>query len=239
MTGSMDGLRLVVLGASSGIGLAVSRAAAARGARVAMIARSPEKLAQAAAAVGGNPVIAAADMTDRDALQSTIRGLGRIDRLVLTAVANETARAKPLAAITAEDVERSFDKLRGYVAAIQAAAPAMPQDGAISVLFGASALRPPAANFALLAAEAAAVPGLMRALARELAPIRLSAIMAGVVDTPIHAGNRDDLARWAQATLPARRFGTPDDIADAILFALANPYLTGQVVTVDGGITLI
>lgn len=67
------------------------------------------------------------------------------------------------------------------------------------MMCGISAQRPPEAKFALLGAESASIPGLMRALSRELAPIRVSAIMAGVVDTVIHHDNRAELAQMGRA----------------------------------------
>jgi NAD(P)-dependent dehydrogenase (short-subunit alcohol dehydrogenase family) len=59
--------------------------------------------------------------------------------------------------------------------------------------------------------------------------------MAGVVDTAIHADRRDAMKQWAEQTLPARRFGQPEDIADAIAFLMTNPYATGSVLSIDGG----
>jgi NAD(P)-dependent dehydrogenase (short-subunit alcohol dehydrogenase family) len=81
--------------------------------------------------------------------------------------------------------------------------------------------------------------GLGRALAVELAPIRVNVLMAGLVDTPIHRATREQTKTWAETALPVRRFGRPEDIADAILTLLTNPYTTGQTLVVDGGLSLI
>ncbi|NMO19181.1 SDR family NAD(P)-dependent oxidoreductase [Pyxidicoccus fallax] len=106
---------VVIVGASSGIGLAAARAAAARGAQVVMLSRSQEKLDAAARRVEGKPPRAIAmNMLDAAAVDRVIPSLGPIDHLVLTAVDNELGSRAPVTALTNEQVERTFDKLRGF-----------------------------------------------------------------------------------------------------------------------------
>lgn len=212
--------------------------AAVGGAEVVMISRSIEKLKAAAGGVEGTTRLHAADMRKASEVEAALSQYERIDHLVLTAVADETARAKPLAELGADDLERSFDKMRGYFTVVKAAAPRLAPSGSVTMMCGAASLRPPASGFSLLAAEGAAIPGFARALARELAPVRVNVVMAGVVDTPIHEGHREDLAKWAETSLPAHRFGKPEDIADAILFATENRYVTGSVLVIDGGLLI-
>ncbi len=233
------GKTVAVVGASSGIGLATARLASQNGARIVMLSRSDEKLARAAQSVAGNPIIVALDATDAEAVDQAVRKLERIDHLVLTAVANELKRKSAITSVTDEQVERSFDRIRSYVTIIRAVVPKLAERGSITLMCGASAIRPPKSGFTLLAAENASVPGFGRALALELAPIRVNVVMAGVVDTPIHEHDRAKLKDWAERELPARRFGHPGDIANAILFVMTNPYATAQTFIVDGGITAI
>ncbi|MDQ0473186.1 SDR family oxidoreductase [Labrys wisconsinensis] len=234
----LAGQVVAVVGASSGIGLAAVRAAAGRGARVVMLARSAAQLQEAARGIAGDVQAVAMDMLDRSAVERAIGGLARLDHLVLTAVADELARRAPVAALTDAQVERSFDRLRGYICAVRAAAPRLAGRGSITMVNGASAVKPPRQGFSLLAAENASILGFGRALALELSPQRVNVVMAGVVDTPIHAGRREQVRAWAESEdLPARRFGQPDDLAQAILFLMTNPYSTGAVLTVDGGLT--
>jgi NAD(P)-dependent dehydrogenase (short-subunit alcohol dehydrogenase family) len=75
------------------------------------------------------------------------------------------------------------------------------------------------------------------ALATELAPVRVNVVMPGLVDTPIHKQNHAETKAWAEAHLPVRYFGQPADIAEMILAIAANPYITGQTVVIDGGLT--
>lgn len=235
----LTGKAVAVVGASSGIGLATARLASKNGARIVMLSRSEEKLTRAAQSVAGDPIIVALDATDVDAVNRAARKLGQIDHLVLTAVANELKRTSIIASVTDEQVERSFDRIRSYVTIIRAFVPQLAERGSITLMCGASAIKPPKSGFTLLAAESASVTGFGRALALELAPIRVNVVMAGVVDTPIHDHDHDDLKVWAERALPARRFGQPGDIAHAILFLMTNPYATAQTYIVDGGITAL
>lgn len=233
-----EGRTVIVVGASSGIGRAVAAKAAARKADVVMLSRSAEKLAAAAVCIEGNPLLHSLDMRDAESVDAALSRYERIDHLVLTAAAAESSRAKPIAQLSDDDLERSFDRMRGYFTVIRNVAPRLAPTGSVVMMCGAAALRPPVSGFAVLAAEGAAIPGFARALARELSPVRVNVVMAGVADTPIHDGHREEVAAWAEASLPARRFGKPGDLADAILFAMTNLYLTGSTLVVDGGLSI-
>jgi len=232
----LSGAKILVLGGSSGIGLAVARSAASLGAHLTLLGRSADKLAAAAESVPGATTIPV-DMRDEQAVAAAINSIGAVDHVVLTAVADELERKAPLAKLTDVQIERSFDKMRGFLNILRHVAPVLPRHGSITMLTGASAIKP-GPEFALLAAESASVTGLCRGIARDLAPVRANVIMAGVVDTPIHADNRTRIKDWAESNLPLRRFGQPEDIAHAALFLMTNPYVTGQTLIVDGGLTL-
>ncbi|RUV25884.1 MAG: SDR family oxidoreductase [Mesorhizobium sp.] len=128
--------------------------------------------------------------------------------------------------------------MRGYFTVVQAASHRLSPTGSIVMMCGAAAVRPPAMGFSLLAAEGASIPGFGKALARELSPVRVTVVMAGLVDTPINSARREQSAKWAETSLPARRFGQPEDLADAIIFAMRNPYTTGGILVVDGGLLI-
>ncbi|WP_437498493.1 SDR family oxidoreductase [Sorangium sp. So ce1099] len=240
LSSQLSGQTVAVVGASSGIGLATARAAAARGARVIMLSRSQARLDEAAASVAGGTTRAVAmDMLDAAAVDRVMASIGGIDHLVLTAVADELASRAPIGALTAEQVERSFDKLRGFVNVLRAAAPLLRERGSVTLMAGASAERPPREGFSVLAAASGSILSFGKALALELAPIRVNVLMAGVVDTAIHAGRREQMKAWAEKDLLVRRFGQPEDIAHAIEFLMTNPYMTGHTLTVDGGFVAI
>jgi NAD(P)-dependent dehydrogenase (short-subunit alcohol dehydrogenase family) len=237
--GTIEGQRIVIVGASSGIGLATAKAAAARKAHVVMVSRSIEKLAAAARTVTGSVDTRAVDMLDEAAVTSLFASIGTVDHLVLTAVSDENKRRAPIAELTTEQMERALDKLRGFFFVARAATPRLAPRGSITLTSGASALKPPRQGMSILAAVNAAVATLAHALALELAPIRVNALTPGVVDTPVwDEARRAGIKQWAEsAELPAQRFGLPEDLADAILFMISNPYVTGHNLIVDGGLT--
>jgi NADP-dependent 3-hydroxy acid dehydrogenase YdfG len=164
MERDLEGQRVVVVGASSGIGHAVAWEVAARGAEVVMMSRSMEKLQRASEGMPGHVRLHAADMRDAVGVANALADYDTIGHLVLTAVADELARAKPLADLTDEDVERSFDKMRGYFTVVQAAAHRLSPTDSIVMMCGAAAVRPPAMGFSLLAAEGASIPGFGKGL---------------------------------------------------------------------------
>jgi NAD(P)-dependent dehydrogenase (short-subunit alcohol dehydrogenase family) len=231
---------VVVVGASSGIGFATAQAAASRGASVIMLSRSQAKLDEAASKITvGTTRAIAMDMLDAAAVDRVLASIGTFDHLVLTAVAGELASSAPITGLTNEQVERSFDKLRGFVNVVRSAAPLLHERGSVTLVTGASAAKPPREGFSVLAAASGSLLSFGKALALELAPIRVNVIMSGVVDTPIHAGRREEMKAWAEKDLLARRFGQPEDIAHAIEFLMTNPYVTATTLTVDGGYVAI
>ncbi|WP_394826348.1 SDR family oxidoreductase [Pendulispora albinea] len=225
---------VAIVGGSSGIGLATAKAAAARGAKVILLSRSQAKVDEAATSVGGEARAVALDMLDPEAALRVFGGLGTLDHLVLTAVADELARAGDITKLTPEQVERSFDKLRGFVNVTRAAVPHLQERGSITFLSGASAAKP-IPRMSLLAAEAASVVSFGKTLALELAPVRVNVVMPGVVDTRIHTHQRETIRAFAES-LPARHFGQPEDIAEGIVFLMTNPYVTGHTLVLDGGL---
>ena len=227
---------VVIVGASSGIGLATARAAAQAGARVVMLSRSQARLDEAAKTVPGQVRALAMDMVDRPAVDRIIGSIGPIDHLVLTAVADELACRAPIAVLTDDQVDRTLAKLRGFINVTRAAVPHLAERGSITLVSGASAVKPPKDGFTVLAATGASIVGFGRALALELSPRRVNVVMPGLVDTPINQARREAVKQWAESpALPARRFGQPEDIAEGILFLMTNPYMTGHTLNIDGG----
>ncbi|MBO0881654.1 MAG: SDR family oxidoreductase, partial [Mycobacterium sp.] len=121
-------------------------------------------------------------------------------------------------------------------------APRMPADGSF-VFFSGAAARKVVPGMLAVGATNAAVDAVTRGLAVELAPIRVNAISPGTIDTGAYDALGDDkkAALFAQrsASNPAHRIGTSDDIADAVVFALTNTFLTGISIGIDGGEPLV
>ncbi|MCX4761523.1 SDR family oxidoreductase [Streptomyces sp. NBC_01275] len=247
---ALAGQNVLIVGGSSGIGLAAARLLGAAGAGLLLVARDETRLKEAADSLAdATPVrTLAADVTDESALAQAFERAGPLDHVLLTAGA--AARA-PLAEADRSRVQGDFDvRFWGGYATARAAAERLPAGGSITFMSGVYTVRPVAGAAAAIA-SGAACEGLARALAVELAPrrVRVNAVRAGIVDTPplrrrlgaaaqASDAQADAVVAAAGRHLPLGRFGTAEEAAAAAVFVMANPYVTGSVVTVDGGQSL-
>jgi NAD(P)-dependent dehydrogenase (short-subunit alcohol dehydrogenase family) len=238
---SFDGQRVVIIGASAGIGEAAARAFAARGAAVTITGRSKERLDQAAQRIG-HPILAAElDATSREALDAFFATTGTIDHLVLAASPGAVG-AGPIAALDEAALRQAFDgKFFAHVKAIQAALPRLRQDGSVTMVTAASA-RAAFPGTAGIAAVNGALETIVAPLAVELAPLRVNAVSPGVIDTHWWNAMPEDQRRAffdsVAAVSPARRVGNPEDVADAIVYLASAGFITGTVLECTGGSNL-
>ena len=180
------------------------------------------------------------DVTDDASIAAFADRVGPVDHLVSTVSAR--ARGK-LADLDRAKLQLSFDtKVIGPAMLAKHFAPLLNEGGSIVLFSGVNAFK---VNVGYLgvAITNGAVDFLTRSLAVELAPIRVNAVSPGVIDTGAwdslgEDGKRDYFAHIS-ATNPAGRIGTVDDVAEAVLFALTNTFLTGVTLKVDGGEPLI
>jgi NAD(P)-dependent dehydrogenase (short-subunit alcohol dehydrogenase family) len=130
----------------------------------------------------------------------------------------------------------------GALYAAKYGAPKMNGSGSITFMSGTAAQRP-IGGMSVASASCGAVEAFARALAVDLAPIRVNTIQPGFVDTPLLdeflGAQRAEILAAAAARLPVRRIGQPEDIADAVLFLMKNGYVTGITLTIDGGGLLV
>ncbi|GHF35123.1 short-chain dehydrogenase [Kitasatospora xanthocidica] len=230
----------LVVGGTSGIGLATARRLHGLGAAVHVVGRDQEKLA---AVAGTDPELAGhrADGGDRAQIAGVIESIGRIDWLVVTLAGSEGPG--PIADLDLAMLRRAFDaKFWGHLTTVQAALPHLAPTGSITLL-GATTARSGIPGTAGIAAINGAVEALVKPLAAELAPIRVNGVSPGLVDTPWWNGLPEEArkAYFAQAAeqLPARRVATAEDIADVVVLAATNRNLTGTVIEADGGARLV
>ncbi len=229
--------RVVIIGGSSGIGLATAGAAAAEGAAVIIAASDEGRLRAALATLPRACESVVVDVRSESAVRALFARVGELDHLVYTA--GDALAFKPLTALTLEEARQQFDvRFWGAVAAVKYAAPQIRPGGSIVLTSGAVGARPrPGTTFA--ASGAGAMEALTRGLAVELAPIRVNAVAPGVIRTPvwnsIPESERSALfAMLAEQTL-THSTGDPDDIAATHLYLMKNRFVTGTVLTVDGG----
>lgn len=226
------------------MGLALARRCLEAGAEVIIAGRGEDRLRQAREALGNSAALetTTVDITREDQVAALFAGIGGLDHIVSTAADIEGAyRLLPELDLAA--AQRVVDsKIFGPLLLAKHGAPRLAVPGSMTFVSGIAAYRP-AARGSVVAAVNAALEGMVRALAVELAPIRVNAVSPGWVDTEIWAqvaGDRkaETLAAMAER-LPVGRIGQPDDIADAIFFLMGNDFTTGTTLHVEGGHRLV
>lgn len=229
---------VLVIGGSSGIGAATASALAQLGADVTIASRSADKLAEAAARIGGAagnaPRTAVLDITSDDAVAAFFADAPSYDHIVISAAQTASGPVRQLALADAYAAMNS--KFWGAYRVARAAR--WSAGGSLTLVSGFLATRPSKTSV-LQGAINAALEGLMRGLALELAPVRVNAVSPGLVATELwnrlEPAARQGVFDGAAARLPAGRVGQPKDVANAIAYLVTTPYSTGSVVLVDGG----
>jgi NAD(P)-dependent dehydrogenase (short-subunit alcohol dehydrogenase family) len=231
----------VVVGGTSGIGLATARAAAERGARVAVVSARQASVQRALEQLPADATGHAVDVRDTTALEAVFDRIGQLDHLVYTS--GEALTFSPIADLDVA-AARTFFEIRyfGVLSAVRAAASRLSKNGSIT-LTGGSAARRPGPGWAVAASICGAMESLTRELALELAPIRVNLVRPGVVESPLWSGMTEaeqaQLFKDTAATLPVGHTGQVDEIALAYLYTMEQTYATGSIVSVDGGALLV
>jgi NAD(P)-dependent dehydrogenase (short-subunit alcohol dehydrogenase family) len=227
-------MRAVVMGGTSGIGLATAEQLTAADVDVTVIGRDPARLAGVAGRFAGAERL---DGTDRGAVSAFFDGFGEFEHLVL-AFSPGAVGLGPIREISLDDFETAFSaKLFAYIHAIRQA-----QVTESITMISAASARAALPQTVALAAVNGAIERLVSPLAAELAPVRVNAVSPGVVDTPwwsfLAEDQRHAQFEAAAAGVPAARIGTPADIADAIGYLVKASLVTGTILPVDGGFTV-
>lgn len=229
--GKFSGKKALVFGGTSGIGLATVSQLQAQGAQVVAISRDPSK-------AGDIPEVTleACDVRDTAALTQLFATHAPFDLLISAATGGSRA-AGPFLQMDLAAYQASFDKLWGYTNIVRLGTEHLAENGSIVLVSGAPARRAKPGQ-AALASVGGAVEQFARAVAPELAPRRINVVSPGVIDTPMFgpdAAAREKMLGAATAKNLIPRAGTPDEVAEAVVFVAGNDFVTGTTVEVDGG----
>jgi NAD(P)-dependent dehydrogenase (short-subunit alcohol dehydrogenase family) len=226
--------RFLVVGGSSGIGLATAVQAAKAGATVTIASRSQARLDAALATIGHDARAVILDTGDEAAVERFFSEEAPWDHIVVSAAQTPTGPVRTLDLADAKIAMES--KFWGAYRIARAAR--INTGGSLTFVSGFLSVRPSASSV-LQGAINAALEALARGLALEPAPVRVNAVSPGLIETPLWSkmpeDKRNAMFAGAAERLPVRRVGQPEDIANAILFLVTTPFATGSTVRVDGG----
>jgi NAD(P)-dependent dehydrogenase (short-subunit alcohol dehydrogenase family) len=234
----LEGKRVVVIGGSSGIGLAIGHRARAEGASLVITGRDPGKLAHAASVLGGDTQSFVGDAHDHAVLESFIAALPEFDHLV--SMIGDTMAGGFLQTPIETMRHVLHSKFWTNLLIARFAAPLVRDGGSMTFTSG-SGVRAQEAAASYVANEALA--GMAQGLGSELGPgVRVNVVAPAFMDTALwRAKPREDVEARIESYArinPLRRLGTPEEVASAYVFLMANTYITGQVLCIDGGMML-
>jgi NAD(P)-dependent dehydrogenase (short-subunit alcohol dehydrogenase family) len=236
----LAGQTVVVIGGTAGIGLETARLARAKGAKLVLAARNPERLQQVASELN-TPDAVAFDATDFERLAQFFDELPTpIDHVLVTGPGPYYA---PLAEFDFEKARRDVESHLFLPMQIARHAVNKVRPGGTLLFMGGTGGRRTAKGLGLISALTAALPAMTKTLALEIAPVRVNLIAAGFVDTPLSAsllGDQLDARReHLRTTLPIGRVVGPADVAALAIHIMTNTALTGATYDIDGGQQLL
>lgn len=238
--GTMQGRTVLIIGGSSGIGLATARFCAASGAQVIIASRDAARREAALKQIGTGTLGRYVDLARTETIDALFQdaALASLDHLVFLP---PPAALAPIGELPLADIRAHFE--HAVVAAFHCAQLALPKmkqvpESSLCFVTGALSRSPQPGTTAIVAAQHA-TEGLALTLAREVAPIRANVLVPGVVETPfwdsLPPANREAIYDDARTKSLTGRISTPEQIADACVTLLANPFITGTAFVVDGG----
>lgn len=238
---ALHGKLVFVFGGSAGMGEAIARLAADNGARVAIAARSRDRLAAVSENLGAQSAgYHCLDMGDEAAVGAALRSHGSIDHIVVTAA---SLSFRPSDRLERAEIEAMLNsKFWGPLHVARVAKSVLSAQGSITLFSGVAAYRQ-TADTAVLGGLNLYLESFAAGLALDLAPRRVNVISPGITDTSLWSrqdeATRADFYARVAGDLPVRRIGSVADIAHAALAVMSNGFINGTVVNVDGGARIV
>ena len=230
---SLAGQRVLIVGGASGIGYAVAEAAIADGAEVVIASTNVDKVAAAADKLGATGAVI--DVKDEASVAAFFAASGKFDHIVTTAGDWGGVRGKMLGELDLQAARSAFDvRFWGAVALAKHGAPALNPGGSIVITDGTFAHMPQKGGV-VSSAAAGAIEHLARAMAVEIAPIRVNCVCPGFILTDVWSTIPPERLGAFTAKQLIPRAGTPAEAAEAYLYLMRATYTTGQVILAEGG----
>src|SRR5579859_1863848 len=225
----LTGKRVMLLGGSSGIGLATAKKAAAEGARVVIVSGNRHRVDQALKELPAGSEGYAVDLSKEEKIRDFFSSTGRFDHLVYSA--GENLVLSPVAQTEIRQAQEFFTiRFWGAFAAVKYAGPLINEGGSVGLTSGTASIRP-GAGWSVASAICGAMEGFVRALAVELSPIRVNCVVPGVIRTPLWDSmgplERDELFHQVSRSSLVKRVGHPDDVAEGFLYLMKQRNGTG------------
>jgi len=231
----IKGKKALVFGGTSGIGLSVVQELSDLGAEVVMVGRSPEKVSELPA----NTRVKKCDVLDKNALKALFLECGAIDILVSAATGGGRAIG-PFMEMDMDAYQASFAKLWGYTNVVRYGLEQLSESGAVVLVSGTPARKCNPGQIAI-SSVGGAVEAFARGLAKEIKPRRINVVCPGVIDTPmseLQGEERNAHFKKVTASNLIPRAGTSAEVAQGVIFAIQNDFVTGTTIDIDGGLFL-
>ena len=236
MSEKLTNQKVLIIGGNSGMGYGAAEEVIQEGGRVVVVGSSPEKVDKAVADLGSLASGIAADMTDEQSLVSLADQLDKVDHLFISASPGGTSEFSKLDF----NIKKSYfyGKVWGTIMAVKTLLPKLNASGSITLLTGGMAVRPDG-RYGVVTAAYGAIESLTRALAAELAPVRVNTIRPGTIDSSLwDYMEKEEKTNFLkeEATLnPLHKIGTINDIGRAAVFLMTNEFINGEILEVSGG----
>jgi NAD(P)-dependent dehydrogenase (short-subunit alcohol dehydrogenase family) len=237
----LTGKKVLILGGSSGIGLATAKAAGEEGVSLVIVSSNQEKINNALKDLPVGSAGYAVDLSKEENIKDLFGKIGNFDHLIYCAGENLS-----LNTIEATDIGKARDfftvRFWGPFAAVKYGKPFINKGGSISLTSGTASLRP-GAGWSVASAICGAMEGFVRAMAVELAPLRVNCVVPGVVRTPLwdsmSKSDRESLYKYVSDSVLLKRVAEAEDIARGFIYLMEQDHATGQSLLIDGGTVLV